>query len=108
MTPKKRGPGQPPHAPTSQQRKMVESMSAYGIPQDDISKVIGISIDTLAKHYREELDTAYVIAAMTTAIVLPWFGYMVTAKDAAGISAIFTVVSLARSYLLRRAFNRIG
>ena len=55
---KKRGPGQPPHAPTSQQRKMVESMSAYGIPQDDISKVIGISIDTLAKHYREELDTA--------------------------------------------------
>ena len=50
----------------------------------------------------------YVIAAMTTAIVLPWFGYMVTAKDAAGISAIFTVVSLARSYLLRRAFNRIG
>ena len=56
--PKKRGPGQPPHAPTSQQRKMVESMSAYGIPQDDISKVIGISIDTLAKHYREELDTA--------------------------------------------------
>ena len=56
--PKNRGPGQPPHAPTSQQRKMVESMSAYGIPQDDISKVIGISIDTLAKHYREELDTA--------------------------------------------------
>ena len=50
----------------------------------------------------------YVIAAMTTAIVLPWFGYMVTSKDAAGISAIFTVVSLARSYLLRRAFNRIG
>ena len=58
MTETKRGPGQPPHAPTSQQRKMVESMSAYGIPQDDISKVIGISIDTLAKHYREELDTA--------------------------------------------------
>ena len=55
---KKRGPGQPPHEPTDQNRKMVESMSAYGIPQEDISKVIGISVDTLAKYYREELDTA--------------------------------------------------
>jgi DNA-binding XRE family transcriptional regulator len=58
MTDKKRGRGQPPHEPTQQQRKMVESMSAYGIPQEDISKVVGINRTTLAKHYREELDTA--------------------------------------------------
>lgn len=56
--PKKRGRGKPPHEPTAQERKMVESMSAYGIPQEDIAKVIGINRSTLAKHYREELDTA--------------------------------------------------
>jgi hypothetical protein len=33
-------------------------MSAYGVPQIDISKVIGIERSTLQKHYREELDTA--------------------------------------------------
>ena len=46
------------HEPTPQQRKMVESMSAYGIPQEDIAKVVGIDRKTLAKHYRDELDTA--------------------------------------------------
>ena len=49
----------------------------------------------------------YLIAAATTAVVLPVFGYHVTGPDALGISAIFTVVSLARSYALRRIFNRV-
>ena len=40
----------------------------------------------------------YAVAVVTTAIVLPMFG----------ISAIFTVVSLIRSYVLRRAFNTMG
>lgn len=47
----------------------------------------------------------YAVAAILTAIVLPMFGYAVTAPDALGISAVFTVASLVRSYLLRRAFN---
>ena len=37
---------------------MVEAMSAYGIPQDDISLVVGIDRNTLAKYYRQELDQA--------------------------------------------------
>lgn len=49
---------QPAHKPTSDQRKMVEAMSAYGIPQDDISAVVGIDRNTLAKYYRQELDQA--------------------------------------------------
>jgi hypothetical protein len=48
----------PAHKPTSDQRRMVEAMSAYGIPQDDISAVVGIDRNTLAKHYRQELDQA--------------------------------------------------
>jgi len=33
-------------------------MSGYGIPQEEIARVIGIQEKTLRKHYREELDTA--------------------------------------------------
>jgi len=46
------------HKPTDKLRKMVKDYSAVGTPQDDIAKVIGIDRNTLAKHYREELDTA--------------------------------------------------
>ena len=37
--------------------------------------------------------------------VLPLFGLPVTAGDAFWIGVIFTVISLARSYVLRRWFN---
>lgn len=39
---------------------MVEQMSAVGIPQESIARVIrgGIDDKTLRKHFREELDTA--------------------------------------------------
>lgn len=38
-------------------------------------------------------------------IVLPWFGFNVTPGQAFGIGVIFTVISLVRSYILRRFFN---
>lgn len=40
-------------------------------------------------------------------IVLPLFGFHVTAGTAFNIGLVFTAISLARTYLLRRAFNRI-
>jgi hypothetical protein len=39
--------------------------------------------------------------------VLPLFGLSVSASDAAGIGLAFTAISLARSYVLRRTFNRL-
>lgn len=48
----------PPHKPTDTQRKTVKALSAYGIPQLEIAKVIGIDDETLRIHYRHELDTA--------------------------------------------------
>lgn len=54
--------GRPPHVPDDKTRKTVESMSSYGIPQEDIAKVIGIDSKTLRLHYRYELDTAEVKA----------------------------------------------
>lgn len=47
----------PEHKPTAEQRKQVEAMAAYGIPQTNIALVVGISKPTLEKHYRRELDT---------------------------------------------------
>lgn len=38
-------------------------------------------------------------------LVLPLFGFHVTAADAFGIGVVFTVISLVRSYVLRRWFN---
>ena len=38
-------------------------------------------------------------------LVLPLFGLNVTPADAFGIGVIFTVISLVRSYVLRRWFN---
>lgn len=38
-------------------------------------------------------------------LVLPLFGFAVTAGEAFGIGVIFTVISLVRSYVLRRWFN---
>lgn len=40
-------------------------------------------------------------------LVLPLFGFYVTGAQAFGIGVIFTVISVVRSYALRRAFNKI-
>lgn len=38
-------------------------------------------------------------------LILPWFGLAVTPSKAFGIGVIFTVISLVRSYIIRRWFN---
>ena len=50
--------GSPEHAPTEQDRGMVTTMVAYGIPQREVAAVVGVSINTLRKHYKNEIDTA--------------------------------------------------
>jgi hypothetical protein len=48
------------------------------------------------------------VSVALTLLVLPTFGYPITTPDAAVVSAMFTVASLARSYALRRVFSRVG
>ena len=48
----------------------------------------------------------YGVAVGTQLVVFPFFGLQATLAQNLAIGAIFTVVSLARSYLLRRLFNR--
>lgn len=49
----------------------------------------------------------YVVAVAANAVVLPLFGLHPSALDSFAIGALYTAISLARSYALRRLFNRI-
>lgn len=50
--------------PTDDERRLVEQMSAVGIPHESIAAVLrdGIDDKTLRKHFRRELDTAKIKA----------------------------------------------
>lgn len=49
----------------------------------------------------------YGVAVATQVAVFPLFGLHVPLSDNLAIGAVFTVVSLVRSYALRRLFNRL-
>ena len=60
---KKRGPekghgGRPPHEPSKVTRELVQLHSSIGTRQEVISSILEISVPTLEKHYRKELDEA--------------------------------------------------
>ena len=46
------------------------------------------------------------VAVTTQLVVFPWFGLPASFSDSLAIGAIFTVVSIARSYAVRRLFER--
>lgn len=49
----------------------------------------------------------YGVAVATQLVVFPWFGLPARLDDALGIGVVFTVVSIMRSFLLRRLFEAI-
>ena len=49
----------------------------------------------------------YGIALLTQLLVFPMFGMNVSLSDNIAIGAIFTVVSIVRSYYVRRMFNML-
>ena len=48
--------GRRAHLPDERGRRQVEALAAYGVPERDIGRVLGIDPKTLRKHYRDELD----------------------------------------------------
>lgn len=50
----------------------------------------------------------YLLALVVQAYLFPVFGFYASHGEHMAIAAVFTVISLARSYLLRRTFNWIG
>ena len=51
------GAGRPPFVPTDDERKQVEALSGYGLPQEQIAILIrgGIALETLREHFATEL-----------------------------------------------------
>lgn len=49
--------------------------------------------------------SGFLVSLALTFTVLPAFGYGVTTSHAWGITAIYTAVSIVRSYIVRRLFN---
>ena len=47
----------------------------------------------------------YALAVLTQIVVFPWFGLKVSLNDNLAIGAMFVMISLLRSYALRRLFE---
>ena len=50
------------HEPTDSNRKKIEAMAGYGLPQEQIAKVMRIGVVTLKKYYAEELARGAAVA----------------------------------------------
>ncbi len=48
----------------------------------------------------------YCVAVCAQIVVFPWFGLTVALHENMAIAAVFTVVSIVRSYAFRRLFER--
>lgn len=55
------------HEPDDKSRQTVSMMTAIGIQQTEIAQFLAISVPTLHKHYRREMDTGLVRANTTIA-----------------------------------------
>lgn len=72
------------YMPTDEHRAIVKAMASYGVPQEDIGKVLKLSHVTLRKYYRDELEVSAIMANSKIAETL--FGM---AKDGKNPAATF-------------------
>jgi hypothetical protein len=49
----------------------------------------------------------YGLAVGAQLVIFPWFGLPARLNDALAMGAVFTGISIARSYILRRAFEAV-
>lgn len=54
---RRRPQGRPPHVPTNELRCRVREMHLAGQTQPTIAKAIGLTVPTLTRHYRLELES---------------------------------------------------
>ncbi len=92
----------PPFQPTEAQREDVKFLAATGVRQEDICKVIrgsngkGISLPTLLKHFRDELDTGATEANLQVSRTLFQIATDLTNPKTAVTAAIFWLKTRAR------------
>ena len=59
--------GRPAHKPTTETKTLAKTLSAVGITHEDIASKLGISADTLAKYYGQELKDGRIDANASVA-----------------------------------------
>src|SRR4051794_8720090 len=95
--------GRRAHRPDRSQRRQVEAMAAYGIPEIDIARVVGIDPKTLRKCYRDELDLGETKANAQVA------GFLFTAAKNGNVTAmIFWLKTRARWREVPTEFRHTG
>lgn len=62
--------GRRAHRPDERDGRQIEALAAYGVPEHDIARVVGIDPKTLRTHYRDELDLGATKATAKVAEVL--------------------------------------
>ena len=53
------------------------------------------------------IGTGFFVGVAANWAVLPWFGYVPALRDSLEIAGLFSVVSVARSYVVRRLFEAL-
>jgi hypothetical protein len=60
-------PGRPSHVLTDETNNLVESLSGFGIPQDEIARLVGIDPKTLRFHYADQIELGSIKATAKVA-----------------------------------------
>lgn len=67
VPPDKRKPGNQPHVPTEANRKVIILARAMRMSLEDVAKYLGISVDTIDRHYPDEKLSGKVICDLRVA-----------------------------------------
>lgn len=64
-------------------------------------------VHSLAESLTNTFAATLLSWAVMQFVIVPLWQLPMTALDSAGVTAIYTVVSIARNYLVRRIWNRV-
>lgn len=81
----KRSKGRPAHEPAAITRRFVEVMAGAGVPQSEIAYVLAVTVPTLRKHYRDELQRG---AAIVQSRLAGHLLRIASGRDATALKAI--------------------
>lgn len=92
MEPKEKRPrGRPPHVPTDRDRRQVEVMTGLGLTQEQIGKILGVSEDTLQRHYADEIANG--VAKANVQVAQNLFNIATSREQGSVAAAIFWMKS---------------
>jgi len=100
--PKRSGPGRPKVEVTEEQRQKVRALSAAGVPQKMIARIVKVSDKTLAKKFSDELA---ITQSEITGIAM---GKLLTKIQAGDLGAICFWMKCKAGWMERRAIEHTG